>query len=107
MEVVISNNEDSKLHGGEIGQILLVMHSTSDGKGFKSRSVALNSGGYHEPGGVYVGVVATDEVKQLKAIEVEWKYNSSLFNPLTWRFLATPRIYVANVTVQALEINQR
>lgn len=83
------------------------MHETSDGKGPRSNSVGLNSGGYHEPGRTYTGVVAADEVHRLKAVEVEWRYESSLMNPLTWRILATPRIYVAEVVVEALEIGER
>ncbi|XP_023313052.1 uncharacterized protein LOC111693137 isoform X2 [Anoplophora glabripennis] len=81
------------------------MHSTSDGRGQKSRPAGFISG-YHKPGALHVGVVATDEVPHLKAVEVEWKYNSSLFNPLTWRILTTPKIFINKVTVEALEINE-
>ena len=52
-------------------------------------------------------VVATDEIKNLKAVEIEWKYNSKLFNPLTWRLLTTPKIYLTKVTVESLENQQR
>ncbi|XP_023313050.1 pancreatic triacylglycerol lipase isoform X2 [Anoplophora glabripennis] len=103
--VQISNNTDSVDHGGEIGQLLFTMHSTSDGRGQKSRPAGFISG-YHKPGALHVGVVATDEVPHLKAVEVEWKYNSSLFNPLTWRILTTPKIFINKVTVEALEINE-
>lgn len=78
------------------------MHSTSDGKGFKSEAAAFK-GGYHEPGKTYTGVIASDEVHNVKAVEVEWKYNSSLFNPLTWRILASPRIYLKSITIESLE----
>lgn len=82
------------------------MHSTSDGRGQKSRPAGFFNG-YHRPGALYMGVVATDEVPHLKAVEVEWKFNSSIFNPLTWRILTTPQIFVKKVTVEALEINER
>ncbi|CAH1990804.1 unnamed protein product [Acanthoscelides obtectus] len=104
--VQISKSNESQTHGGEIGQLLFRMHSTSDGKGFKSEPAGFFSG-FHEPGGIYMGVVATDEVSHLKAIEIEWKYNSSLFNPLTWRILSTPKIYLKKVTVESLELDQR
>ncbi|KAL3268284.1 hypothetical protein HHI36_007405 [Cryptolaemus montrouzieri] len=105
ISVKISGSERSKLHRGEIGQLVFIMHSTSDGKGFKSKPAALK-GGYHEPGEIYTGVVATDEIRTLKAVEVEWRYNSSLFNPLTWRLLSAPRIFIDHITVDALEIRK-
>ncbi|KAJ8952140.1 hypothetical protein NQ318_018476 [Aromia moschata] len=104
--VQVSNSNDSILHGGEIGQLIFTMHSTSDGKGHKSNPVGFISG-YYEPGTLYTSVVAAKEVSHLRAIEVEWKYNSSLFNPLTWRILTTPKIFLRKVTVESLEINER
>jgi pancreatic triacylglycerol lipase len=107
LTVKISDSGESKQHGGEIGQLFFTMHSTTDGKGPKSDPVALNSGGYHEPGKIYTAVVPTSEVPRLKAVEVEWRYQSSVLNPLTWRILAVPQIYVEKITVDALEIKQR
>lgn len=82
------------------------MHSTSDGKGQKSLPVGFVSG-FHEPGGFFTGVVAAEEIPNLKAVEIEWRYNSSLFNPLTWRILTTPKIFLKKITVEALEIDER
>ncbi|XP_030764164.1 pancreatic triacylglycerol lipase-like [Sitophilus oryzae] len=104
--VRVSDNEDSKKHGGEIGQLVLTIHNTTDGTGHKSHPVGF-IGGYYEPGGSYMRVVATDEVKHLRAIEIEWKYNSSIFNPLTWRLLTTPMIYLTDVVVESLEGQQK
>lgn len=84
---------------------MFTMHSTSDGKGHKTSPIGFISG-YHEPGGLYESVVAGDEIKQLRAIEISWKYNSSIFNPLTWRLLSTPKIYLTKVTVESLELKQ-
>lgn len=103
----ISNLKESKDHGGEIGQLWFVMHSSTDGNGPKSERAPLNKGGYHEPGAVYKAVVPAEEVPHLKAIQVEWQYHSSVLNPLTWRLLAIPRVYVAKVIVEGLEINER
>lgn len=102
----ISNSEESRLHGGEIGQLLLKMHSTTDGKGTASDKVPLNDGGYHEPGAAYSAVIAADEVPSLTAVEIEWNYQSSVFNPLTWRLISSPRIFITKVTVQELETKQ-
>lgn len=91
------------MHGGEIGQLFFKMHSTSDGKGPNSGRIALNSGGYHAPGASYKAVVPGDEISILKSIEVEWKFHSNVFNPLTWRILETPKVHIANITVDVLE----
>lgn len=104
--VKVSDSVEGQKHGGEIGQLILTMHSTTDGHGSKSSPVGFISG-YYEPGGIYMQVVATDEIKNLKAVELEWKYNSSLFNPLTWRILDTPKIYLSKITVESLENQQR
>ncbi|XP_060530064.1 pancreatic triacylglycerol lipase-like [Cylas formicarius] len=103
--VLVSDSSESKKHGGEIGQLFFTMHSMSDGLGSKTAPVGFISG-YYEPGAFYVGVVATDELRNLKAVEIEWRYNSSLFNPLTWRILVTPKIYLKKITVESLEARQ-
>lgn len=83
------------------------MHSTIDGKGLNSGRIALNSGGYHAPGASYKSVVAGDGIPQMKAVEVEWEFHSNVFNPLTWRILESPKVHIANITVDALETKQR
>ncbi|XP_044272096.1 pancreatic triacylglycerol lipase isoform X1 [Tribolium madens] len=104
--VKISNSGESIQHGGEVGQLFFTMHETTDGKGPKSHTVPLNKGGYHEPGKIYTAVVPTSEIKKIKAVEVEWRYQSSYLNPLTWRLLAVPKIYIEKITIDALEIRQ-
>lgn len=103
--VQVSDSKESKSHGGEIGQLWFTMHSSTDGKGPKSNPAGF-IGGYYEPGGLYRKVIATNELKQLKAVEVEWRYNSSLLNPLTWRLLTIPKIFLKKVTIQSLELGQ-
>lgn len=102
----ISNSEASRQHGGEIGQLWFVFHSTPNGEGLKTQRVTLSHSKYHEPGTSYTTVIATDEIPLLKAVEVEWQYHSSMFNPLTWRILASPRVYVAKVKVEGLEMKK-
>lgn len=106
IDVQVSSNNDSRSHGGEVGQLYFTMHSTSDGRGEKSLPVGFKSG-FHQPGASYTAVVATDEVPDLKAVEIVWKYDSSFFNPLTWRLFNTPKVFIKKVTVDALELNKR
>lgn len=103
--MTISDSQESQQHGGEIGQILLRMHGY-DKDDLSSDKVPLEDVGYHGPGSVHTAVIAADEVPQIKYVEVEWKYHSSMFNPLTWRIFASPRIFVTEVTVRVLETQQ-
>lgn len=105
--VDISNSTESKVHGGEVGQLVFKMHATRDGKGENSGEVPLNPGGYHEPGAHYLAVVPGHAISHLKTVEVQWKYHSSMLNPLTWRLLQSPRIYISKVKVESMESKQR
>lgn len=106
VKVNVSDSEDSRQHGGEIGQLYFTMHETSDGKGPRSSAAGFISG-YYGPGDKLQKVIVADEVNNMKAIEVVWKYNSSLFNPLTWRILSNPKIYIDAIEIEALEIRKR
>ncbi|CAG9819198.1 unnamed protein product [Phaedon cochleariae] len=106
ISVEISDSNFSKTEGGEVGTLHFTMHSSEDGKGDKTGRVGFFTG-YHRPGGGYTGVVATDGVTHMGAIEVEWKYETNLLNPLTYRILTSPRIYLRKVTVEALDIDER
>ncbi|GLV44467.1 uncharacterized protein CBL_10271 [Carabus blaptoides fortunei] len=105
--VTISNTNESKVHGGEIGQLWFTAHSRLDennkGAGANSGRFALNNGRYHEPGVTYRTVVPATAINDIKAVTLEWQYHSSMFNPLTWRLLTAPRIYVTRVTIDSLE----
>lgn len=107
LTVTISNTNESKVHGGEIGQLWFIVHSRLDesnkGAGANSGRFALNDGRYHEPGATYRTVVPATAINDLKAVTLEWQYHSSMFNPLTWRLLSAPRIYVTRVTIDSLE----
>lgn len=102
----ISRSEESRQHGGEIGQLWFVFHSTPNGEGLKTQRVTLSHSRYHEPGTTYTAVIASGEIPLLKAVEVEWQYHSSVFNPLTWRILASPRVYLSKVKVEGLEMRK-
>lgn len=45
----MSDSNESRSHGGEIGQLTFTMHATSDGRGAKTTPVPFMSG-YYEPG---------------------------------------------------------
>lgn len=104
----ISNSKASREHGGEVGQLWFVLHATSDGTGRTSSRIPLNEGGYHEPNITYTYVVpAQFGDYDIRAVEVELQYNSMVFNPLTWRLLTVPMMYVEQIDVVALETDKK
>lgn len=101
--MTISDSADSQLHGGEVGQFLFRMHGYDK---TASDKVPLEDTGYYGPGSVHSVIVAADEVPSIKYVEIEWKYESNLFNPLTWRLSSRARIFVKEIMVKVLETQQ-
>lgn len=123
MTISISNSTESRAHKGEIGQVYLTVYERAERGG--SGRLALSDSRYHEPGRTYTAVVPGHHVSQLavsvpashtscvtpprvlQAVLVEFQYNSSLLNPLTWRLLVVPKLHVESITVTSLETDTR
>lgn len=58
---------------------------------------------YMEPGKTYAAVMAGRNVGVPTHATLNWEYHPHLLNPLTWRILATPRIYVDHIVVESME----
>lgn len=99
--VKVSSSEQSAIHGGEIGTLSLQLHSrkkkTSDKMQFSPDTM------YFEPGFEYTTLVAADYVSEPTYATVQWEYSTNLLNPLTWRIISSPRIYVDYIEIQSLE----
>lgn len=106
VKVFVSNSNESLIHGGEVGQLLFTMHRMTDGKGQNSGKLSFDNR-YHAPGGDYESVIAGDMISHLKGVEVEWQYQSSLINPLTWRIYNAPKLHISKVVVDVLENSQK
>ncbi|KAF5298079.1 hypothetical protein FQA39_LY11847 [Lamprigera yunnana] len=104
--VDMSNSTESRLHGGEIGQLIFKVYSTRDTKGTHSGELVLSEGGYHGPGFRYHAVISGHGIPYLKTVEVEWRYSSNFLNPLTWRLVKSPKIYISKVFIESLETKQ-
>lgn len=62
---------------------------------------------YYEPGSTHTVVLLGDVVGKLESVEISWEYRVSVFNPLTWRLLHTPRVYIDSLSVESLEAAHR
>ncbi|XP_055383035.1 pancreatic triacylglycerol lipase [Condylostylus longicornis] len=99
--VRISNSEESILHGGEIGTLSIKLHAR---KRRETETMPFSSSPqYFEPGEEYVSVVPGKDIQNPTHATITWDYQTSLLNPLTWRIVSTPRIYVDFILIESIE----
>ncbi|XP_034185595.1 pancreatic lipase-related protein 2 [Osmia lignaria lignaria] len=97
----ISKTNESLDHGGEVGTFVIRVIDENDKK---SEKIPLSpQSKYYEPGSTHTVVLAGEVVGKPEAIEISWEYQASVFNPLTWRLLHTPRVYIDSLTIYSLE----
>lgn len=102
----VSSSEESLIHGGEVGRLKITLHD---------KNQTVNSGMMYfpeepklfEPGHMNSSVVIGKNVGLPDFAIVDWEYNQNILNPLTWRILATPRIYLDEIKVESLDAGMR
>jgi hypothetical protein len=62
---------------------------------------------YYEPGSEHQVTVAGDPVGKLESATLRWEYRTNPLNPLTWRFIATPRIYIGWMQIENIQEGDR
>jgi hypothetical protein len=62
---------------------------------------------YYEPGSEHRVTVPGDPVGKLESAILRWEYRTNPLNPLTWRFIATPRIYIGWMKIESIEERDR
>uniref|UniRef100_A0A182JHM8 Uncharacterized protein n=1 Tax=Anopheles atroparvus TaxID=41427 RepID=A0A182JHM8_ANOAO len=98
--VRISATAASVAHGPEIGKIFLYIHGPG---GVKSEKIYFNEQSMlFEPGHNYSSVIAGYSSAHPKSMSIGWEYDTNLLNPLTWRILSAPRIFIEHVKVKSL-----
>lgn len=97
----ISKTDESLSYGGEVGMFVVRVIGTN---GKKTERMQLSSASkYYEPGSTHTVVLPGEVVGKPNSVEITWEYQTSVFNPLTWRLLHTPRAYVDSLTIKNLE----
>lgn len=100
----ISNSTESRVHGPEIGKIAITL---VDRNGNKTDQIYLNEEQkVYKPGDKEIKMIALRSTGHppISAI-VEWKYETNLFNPITWRLVKSPSVYIENLKISSLEYN--
>ncbi len=91
--VKVASNDESRMHGGEVGFLYLKM---------KSEKFVLNQFSvYFAPGTNHTFLAVGDDEENVKSVLVDYKYKSTA-NPLTWRVF-TPKIYLEFITIESME----
>lgn len=101
MTINISKTNESLDHGGEVGTFVIRVIGENEKK--TERMQLSSRSKYYEPGSTHTMVMPGDVVGKPEAVEISWEYRTSVFNPLTWRLLHTPRVYIDSLTIESLE----
>lgn len=99
----ISKTNESLSYGGEVGMFVLRVIG-ANGKQTERLSLSEHSK-YYEPGSRHTVVIAGEVVGKVEAVEISWEYQTSMFNPLTWRLLHKPKAYIDSLTIKSLEFH--
>jgi hypothetical protein len=62
---------------------------------------------YYEPGSDHQVTIAGAPVGKLESAILRWEYRTNPLNPLSWRFIATPRIYISWMHIESIEEKDR
>ena len=103
MTIRISENEESRTHGGDVGMFVI---RAIEPNGTMTENILLNANSkYYEPGTVHTIVLPADIVGKPKAVKITWEHETIIIDPLTWRFEPS-RIYIESLTIDSLESGQ-
>lgn len=101
LTINISKTNESLSHGGEVGMFVVRVIGAN---GKKTERMQLSpTSKYYEPGSKHTIVLPGDVVGEPHSVEITWEYQTSVFNPLTWRLLHTPRAYIDSLAIKNLE----
>ncbi|XP_011495868.1 PREDICTED: pancreatic triacylglycerol lipase-like isoform X2 [Ceratosolen solmsi marchali] len=101
--IIISKTNESLSYGGEVGMFVIRVIGPN-GKTTERMSLSEHSK-YYEPGTKHTVVIPGDVVGKVEAVEITWDYQTSMFNPLTWRLLHKPKAYIDSLTIKSLEFH--
>ncbi|KAK0085747.1 hypothetical protein PV325_004484 [Microctonus aethiopoides] len=100
----VSKTNESVDHGGEVG--MFVIRVIGEGSKTSGRLQLSENSKYYEPGSAHTVVLPGEVVGKPEAVEITWEYQTSMFNPLTWRLLHKPKAYIDSLAIDSLEAGQ-
>ncbi|XP_026328490.1 pancreatic triacylglycerol lipase-like [Hyposmocoma kahamanoa] len=100
----ISNSTESNIHGPDVGKVAITL---VDRHGNRSDTKFIDDEQkYYKPGDIEHKMVPFKGTGYPPlSVIVEWKYETNLFNPITWRLLKSPSVYVEQIKLSSIEYN--
>ncbi|CAB3242997.1 unnamed protein product [Arctia plantaginis] len=102
--VKVANSTESRTHGPESGKLMITL---VDKNYNKSEHMSLtDTQKFYKPGDLETKMIAVKDTGHPPILlVVEWKYETNLFNPMTWRLLKSSSIYVDYIKLSSIEYN--
>ncbi|KAI8429019.1 hypothetical protein MSG28_007595 [Choristoneura fumiferana] len=100
----VSNSTESRAHGPDVGKISITLIDRNSNK--SDHKFLEDEQKYYKPGDVDTKMVAVKDTGHPPlSVLVEWKYETNLFNPITWRLLKSSSIYIEYLKLSSIEYN--
>ncbi|XP_068209497.1 pancreatic triacylglycerol lipase-like isoform X3 [Palaemon carinicauda] len=103
ISVIMSYTKEARYHGGDIGVFYVSLFGE---RGIAHRRQLNMEEIFFEPGNVYTFMIGTIDLGEIKWALLEWTYVTALYNPLTWRLLSQPSVYVNRIIIDSIEMQQ-
>lgn len=98
VSVKVSESEESRRHGGEIGILFMRLRNQND----ETKKIQVNSiPVYFSPGSNHTFLTIGDDMSDIEKVVVEYRFKQT-FNPLTWR-INSPRVYIEYLLIESME----
>jgi pancreatic triacylglycerol lipase len=96
--VKVAENDESRMHGGEVGFLYLKLKSSK----VENAKFLVNQQSVHfGPGMNYTFLAIGDDIEDVRSALVDYRHKSTA-NPLTWRVF-TPKIYLEYILIESME----
>ena len=100
----VSNSTESRTHGPESGKLSITLVDRNNNK--SDQRFLNDEQKYYKPNEIETKMIAFKDTGHPPIfVVVEWKYEANLFNPMTWRLLKSPSIYVEYLKLSSIEYN--
>ncbi|XP_045446163.1 pancreatic lipase-related protein 2 [Melitaea cinxia] len=100
----VSNSTESRVHGPDVGRVSITLVDRNNNK---SDHMFMNEEQkYYRPGDLDTKLMSfKDTGLPPLSVIVEWKYETNLLNPITWRLLKSSSIYIEYIKISSIEYN--
>ncbi|XP_053602360.1 pancreatic lipase-related protein 2-like isoform X1 [Plodia interpunctella] len=104
VKMKVSNSSESHTHGPETGKLSITLVDRNNNK--SDTRFLDDEQKYYKPGDIETRMVAVKDTGHPPlSVIVEWKYETNLFNPMTWRILKSPSIFIDYMKISSIEYN--